>query len=429
MSRAPFIVTTAVIAIAAAGAVVAAPARRPAPAARVAAPPPAPAPSASGGRTRYDMRAGTVSGVGAQGGRGGLGAMMGGGGGNSVQHELLLRLGSNRVADRGAPSGDHFMPPAAQLGRSVTLVSPREERMTDELPQKPKGRMLIYWGCGEHAPNGQPVVIDFSRLAAGQVPPGLWSSTIVRDWGPTAQNSRSFARWPAEDGKYVRSESSLPGPHRVVSNFAPEISFTLANDFMQPLRSRTMNLPGGAKNLMWTGIPQATGYLATLFGGTMNDRGDMGDMVMWSSSATRQFGGGLADWLSPGQVAALVRDRTVLPATATSCTIPAEVIRDAGQFRMGTLTAFGPEESFAYPPRPAGARAWTPDWTARIRHRSTTSWMDMPGMEAMMGARGQGMAEDGDDEPAPPRNCRPRRGGLGGMLGGLGGLGGGSPGC
>ncbi len=385
--------------------------------------------SGGGGPARYDMRAGTVSGVGAQGGGGGMGMMFGGGGGgNAVQHELLLRLGSGRAADRGAPKADHFMPPAAQLGRSVQLVSPREERGVDELPQRPKGRMLIYWGCGEHAPKGQPVVIDFSRLAAGQVPPGLWTTTIVRDWGPTAQNSRSFARWPAEDGKYVRSDSSLPGPHKISSNFAPEISFTLANDFMQPLRSRTMNLPGGAKNLMWSGIPLATGYLATLFGGQMNDRGDMGDMVMWSSSATRQFGGGLADWLSPGQVAALVRDRTVLPPTATSCTIPAEVIRDAGQFRMGTLTAFGPEEDFAYPPRPAGARAWNPEWTARIRHRSTTSWMDMAGMEGMSGMGGQGgrySRDDDEGDAPPPRNCTPRRGGLGGMLGGLGGLGGG----
>ena len=35
--------------------------------------------------------------------------------------------------------------------------------------EKPKGRMLIYWGCGEHVGAGQPTVIDFSKLAAGQV--------------------------------------------------------------------------------------------------------------------------------------------------------------------------------------------------------------------------------------------------------------------
>jgi len=351
-----------------------------------------------------------------------------GGGGNSVQHELYLRLGSAQAAQPGAPRAEHFMPPNARLGRSVQLVSPREEHMVDQLPQRPKGRMLIYWGCGEHAPKGQPVVIDFARLAAGQMPPGLWSTTILRDWGPTATNSRSFARWPAEDGKYVSSSSSLTGPHRIVSNFGPEISFTAANDFMQPLRSRTAGMPSGASTVSWGGIPQATGYVASLFGGTMNDRGDMGDMVMWSSSASRQFGGGLSDWLSPGQVAALVRDRTVLPPATTSCIIPAEVMRDAGQFRMGMLTAFGPEENFAYPPRPANPKlAWKPEWTARIRHRSTTSWMDMPGMGAMMS--GMNTGDDDEERPQPPANCRPRRGGLGGMLGGLGGLGGGGSGC
>jgi hypothetical protein len=87
------------------------------------------------------------------------------------------------------------------------------------------------------------------------------------------------------------------------------------------------------------------------------------------------------------------------------------------------LTAFGPEESFAYPPRPADPRAaWNLEWTARIRHRSTTSWMEMQGM-SMGGMQG---SEDGGQDNRQQQNCRPRRGGLGGMLGGaiLGGGGG-----
>ncbi len=375
----------------------------------------------SGPIARYDMRAGTISGMGAMGQGGGMAMMMGGGRGNNVQHELLLRLGSSTAAT-GSPKADHFMPPNARLGKSVALVTPREERAPDEMPQKPKGRMLIYWGCGEHAPAGQPVVIDFARVAAGQVPPGLWSSTIVRDWGPTLQNSRSFGRWPAEDGKYAKPDTSLPGAHRIAGNYSPEIAFTLAKDFMQPLSVRTSANPSGSTLIAWTGIADATGYLATLFGGKQGPGGrEMGDMVMWSSSASRQFGGGLADWLTPGQVAGLVRDRTVMPPSATSCVIPAEVKRDAPDFRVGTLTAFGPMEEFSYPPRPVDPRAaWNLQWTSRIRHKSTNSWMDIPGMN--MGMQG------GDEDTAPARQqqqCRPRRG-LGGMLGGA--LGGGS-GC
>ena len=382
----------------------------------------------SGPIARYDMRASTVSGMGAGGGMNPMAAMMGGGRGNQVQHELLLRLGSSNAANPGAPKADHFMPPNANLGRSVALVTPQQEHTaTDDIPgprsgERPRGRMLIYWGCGEHAGPGQPVIIDFAKLAAGQVPPGMWTSTVIRDWGPTLQNSRTFGRWPAEDGKYAKPNTSLPGAHRVAGNYSPEMNFTLTKDFMPALSLRTTAQPSGATLLNWGGIADATGYLATLFGGKQSGGGQMGDMVMWSSSATRQFGGGLSDWLTPGQVAGLVRDRTVMAPTTTSCSVPAEVKRDAPDFRMGTLIAFGPMEEFAYPPRPANPKAaWNLEWTARIRHKSSTSWMEMQGMT--MG-QGEGM-EDRDDSSSqrpPQQQCKPRRG-LGGLLGGALGTG------
>jgi hypothetical protein len=383
--------------------------------------------AATGPIARYDMRAGTTTGFG--GGMGGgnpMAAMMGGGGGGNVQHELLLRLGSSVAPTGGAPKADHFMPPNARLGRSVALTTPREERIPDQLPQKPRGRMLLFWGCGEHAPAGQPVVIDFARLAAGQAPPGLWTSTVTRDWGPTLENSRTFGHWPSEDGKTVRSDSSLIGAHRVAGNYSPEISFQLTKDFMAALHVRVSPQASGATLATWSGIPDATGYLLFTTGARMGPNNQPQDMVMWTSSATRQFGGGLADWLTPAQVAPLVRDRTILPPTATSCTVPAEVKRAAPDFLMGTLTAFGPMEDFAYPPRPANPRlAWNPQWVARIRHRSTSSWMEAQGMIMGSGMDGDAMEQaqrqQRQQEPPP---CRPRRG-LGGIMGGVLG----APGC
>lgn len=375
---------------------------------------------------RYDMRAGTVSGFGAMGGGmgGAMGMMMGGGGGNNVQHELYLRLGSAQAPASGKAKADHFMPPAARLGKSVALTAPpKAEAEPELLPEKPKGRLLIFWGCGEHSAKGQPVVIDFAKVAAGKMPMGMPGSAVIRDWGPTAANSRTFARWPAEDRKFVKSDSSLVGAHKVVSTYTPEIAFTLARDFMAPLSVRTMNLPSGASRVAWNGIPGATGWLAFLTGGKQGPGGQMGDMVMWTSSSDRQFGGGLADWISPDQAAALVRSGTLMAPPTTSCVVPAEVIAASPDFRMGMLTAFGPQESFAYPPRPADSKvAWRPEWTARIRHRSTTSWMQAQGMNmGSAGAQGQ---------QANP-NCKPKKGGLGGMLGGLGGMvtGGGGNGC
>ena len=379
---------------------------------------------ASGPVARYDMRAGTVSGM--AGGMGGMSAasmILGGGGGGGAQHELWLRLGSSNGTT--GPKADHFMPTGARLGKSVALVTPRQERgPVDQLPgetngQRPKGRMLIYWGCGEHAPKGQPVVIDFANLAAGQVPAGLWSNAIPADWGPNLENSKTFGRWPADDGKSAKPDSSLLGAHRVAGNYSPEMNFTLTKDFMAPLQVKVSANAGGGSLLSWGGIADATGYVATLFGGKQGPNGEMGDMVMWTSSASRQFGGGLGDWLSPSQVAPLVRDKTVLAPTTTTCVVPAEVVRDAPDFRVGTLTAFGPEEDFSYPPRPQTG-PWNLEWTARIRHRSTTSWMEAQGMSmGTANSSSQQAAQQGEQQPQQPE-CKPKRRGLGGLGGALG---------
>ena len=360
---------------------------------------------------RYDVRAGTVSGFAAMGGgMSGAMSMAFGGGGDRVQHELLLRLGSSQAPSGGAAKADHFMPAGAKLGKSVALVTPVQERgPADQLPgqrdgQKPSGRLLVFWGCGEHVPKGQPVVIDFAKLSLGQMPPGMWSVKVLRDWGPTLQNSKTFGRWPAEDGKTVKASSSLIGAHRVTGNYTPEMAFALTQDFMAPLKTTTTQNASGSNLLSWNAVPSATGYLAFLFGGKMAGGGQMGEMVMWTSSASRQFGGGLSDWLTPGQVAGLVRDRTVMTPTTTSCTIPAEVRGAGADFRMGTLTAFGPEEDFFSSPRPADPKAaWNLQWTVRVRHRSTTSWMDLPGMNDQAAQQGQ------------PKKCKPK--GLGGLLG------------
>ena len=113
----------------------------------------------SGPVARYDVRAGTVSGFAAMGGgMGGAMNMAFGGGGDRVQHELLLRLGSSQGPLGGPAKADHFMPAGAKLGKSVALVTPVQERGPgDQLPgqrdgQKPSGRLLVFWGCGEHAP-------------------------------------------------------------------------------------------------------------------------------------------------------------------------------------------------------------------------------------------------------------------------------------
>ncbi len=353
---------------------------------------------------RYTIDAGTTSGMmamGANAGRG-LGAAIGAlrGGGNQVAHELMLRLGSTRAST--SPSADHFMPPATTLGASVPLVTPPRQTGTPGQPggvpegQMPRGRLLLFWGCGEHAPAGQPVVIDFSRLARGQVPPGLYATmqALPEDWQITQANSTTYGEWPNDrSSQSVGGNASLLGPHRVASTYAPEISFTLADDFMPPLQARGQALPSGATTLSWGALAKATGYYAWGIA-TGAEGGREGDMVWWSSASTQQFAGALADWLSPAAVARLVAAGTVMPPSQTSCTVPAEVKAAGGPVMMTFLYGYGPQADFAYPPRPASARtAWRPEWIARVRFRSSTTIMPgMPGMDGPGQGEGQGQA-------------------------------------
>ena len=53
----------------------------------------------------------------------------------------------------------------------------------------PRGRLLLFWGCGERAPAGQPVILDFAKLARGEVPPGLYAEglNLPGEWRFTKQ--------------------------------------------------------------------------------------------------------------------------------------------------------------------------------------------------------------------------------------------------
>jgi hypothetical protein len=364
------------------------------------------------GPARYTMDAGTTSGMGAMGARGGVGAAMSMlRGGSQVAHELYLKLGSSRAAI-GEPDADHFMPSGARLGQSVPLITPAVVTGPAEMPQQggpmqmPKGRLLLFWGCGEHAPAGQPVVIDFSKVARGQVPAGVYANlgNLPEAWSIHAGNAKTYGEWPnSRDSKRVEANSSLLGAHRVVSNYAPEISFELADDFMPALKATSNEAASGAVNLNWNAIAKATGYYAWAMAVNPEQNGEARDMVWWTSSGTQQFAGMLSDWLSPAAVRKLIDDKTVMPPTQTSCTVPAEVRETGGPMLMTNLYAYGPQADFSYPARPANAgRNWNPDWIARVRFRSNTMLMaGMPGMGDF--STGDDSAEAPASEPELPK--------------------------
>ena len=364
---------------------------------------------------RYSVDAGTMSGMGAMGSGGGIGAAMSaltGGGGGQLAHELHLKLGSSQAAT-GDPRADHFMPAGVGLG-TVPLVTPRRTPTgTPEMPlgQMSKGRLLLFWGCGERAPAGQPAVIDFSRLARGEVPSDLYAQplNLAEQWRIDWQNSTTYGEWPNErTDRQVPATASLLGSHRIASSYAPDIAFTLADDFMPGLRASSSDRPGGSVSLGWNALPTATGYYAWAMATGTEGPGAGRDMVWWSSAATQQFGGPMWDWLSPPAVRRLIEARTVMPPSQTECTIPAEVRETGGPMLMTNLFAYGPQADFSHPARPANApRDWNPDWIARVRFRSNTTLIHgMPGFDAMEA----GEVEAGQTPSARPAKPRCPRG-------------------
>jgi len=376
----------------------------------------------------YWMDVSTMSGFGAGmmgGGRPSLGQMMSmmNGGGNSVAHMLSLKL-SSRDRPAAAPEANHFIPATMQMGASLPLVTPPPPKQytgtsSPSEPgtyEKPQGRILIYWGCGEHAGAGQPMVIDFAKMAEGQIPPGLEALTKMgRAMGrmsmhePTRGDSPGFGEWPnTKDSRPVPASASLLGAHRVEGNYSPAMAFTLGQgqDFMPGLGLREAGaMPSGAERLDWTPAAQATGYALALFGGGSGQGGH--DMVIWTSGKGASMFPAF-DYQTPAEVRQMIAAGAALPPSTSECMLPAEVSRAVPQGMVMGI-GYGPEAAFADKPH-------APIWTARVRYKTTA--MLMRGMGAEMGAAGNGDQQQVQGQP--PEQKKKRHGfGLGDLIQGV----------
>lgn len=362
-----------------------------------------------------------------------LGGLLGGGGASPMQggRSMVLELGSARTAS-GEPAAAHEIPAGMNMGPSLPLLTPRqappEPREDNDTPprdfEKPKGRMLVYWGCGDATRSGQPIVIDFAKIAAGQVP-RFPTVRINNPRGPSFGRNRTFGHWPnAETRTTVPGDASLRGDHLVKGNYSPEIRFSVTErtDFMQaPSFQPVVRTAGGGLSVQWQSIPNATGYALTAMGANAQQ-----DLVIWSSSELADMGWGLNSWLSPTEVARLIKERVVLPPSTTECTVPAEVVREAGS-PMVTFVGYGDELNVVHPPRPTDPRVtWEQQYAVKVRQRTTGMLMLAEGdAGGRPGARGRQAAPDGGDAgsaqraPAAPTVTDVIKEGVGGVLRGL----------
>lgn len=353
------------------------------------------------------------------GGAPGMGEMLGGifgGGGNMAdpsqpRRTLLLQLvGPSTPA---SPNADEFIPSGQKMGNFLHLLTPtgsklsRQEVTQDESPEseqeKPKGRILMYWGCSDKVRVGQPKVLDMATATPQQYASFFKAFNINSPRGPRPAAGWTYARWPHEkDNQPIPKDSSLIGGHTVKSNYAPEIRFDVPQmqDYMDPIIFTEKSArPGEAVSLRWKSIPTASGYFSMAMGGMGEN-----EMVIWVSSETPHMGWTMMDFIPTGEVHRLVKDKVVMPTTTTECKIPKDVFKDGEG--MLQFIAYGHDLNLSHPPKPKNApKDWQPDWTAKIRLKSST--MTMLG-EEMSGGMKEERGSGGRDYTSQPRSGRSR---------------------
>jgi len=290
------------------------------------------------------------------------------------------RYGIGRYVDvalfvRAQPQGvtaTQAIPAAMRLGPSLPLEPVRAERASGAAGrdpgavERPKGRLLFYWGCSAEVRSGQPRVLDFAR-GSPQEWASIWQGRYAPEGGARAQPGHSI--WPNErDTRMLPEGASLVGDHMVTGEGVPAgLRFALgpSQDLMPAIELAAQGDPQASIPLRWRPLPTARAYFINAFG----TRGT--DFVIWSSSELPDAGMGLMDFLSNANIERWTNEKVLLPASATQCAVPRGIFAGA-EGAMARMIAYGSELILVHPPRPADPRvAWEQEWTVRARVKST----------------------------------------------------------
>jgi hypothetical protein len=286
----------------------------------------------------------------------------------------------------GAPASQ-AIPPGMRLGSSLPLLPPPQQaaqrerepgEMTDDMRREmPKGRILIYWGCGDTVRRGQPRVIDLARGNPADLG-AAFAGRHAADRG--ARVTPRHVLYPNDRSRTALArDSSLVGEHRIEGDGVPaSMRFTLgeAQNLMPAIDLRSRGGLADSIALSWPTIPHARAYYLHAMGQVGND------MVLWSSAETGDSGMGLFDYLPNATIDRWVRENVLLKPDTTACAVPKGIFAapDSGGRRsdgnagaMLRMIAYGGESNFIYPVMPADARArWEPEWAVRVRVKSST---------------------------------------------------------
>ncbi|HEX9719278.1 MAG TPA: hypothetical protein VGA59_06060 [Ramlibacter sp.] len=362
-----------------------------------------------------DVSTGTMAGMPEMDSMPGMSGMMGGlmgargpGGGDSnttygmarsmnIMPPRVLDIALHNTRKPGVEAAQ-AIPAGMRMGDSLPLMPPKaqvREREPGEMPQEykpqtPKGRILIYWGCGQQVRAGQPRVID---LARGN--PAEFGTALAGRYAPDrgARVSPAYALYPNERNTVTLArDSSLVGEHKVLGDGIPaSMKFSLgqAQDVMPAIELESRGAVSDSIAASWRPVTNARAYF-------LNAMGQVGeDMVLWSSSETGDTGMGMFDYLPNNTIDRWLKERVLLQPDVTQCAVPKGIFAgpggSAGNGGMLRMMAYGGESNFAYPPRPSDPKAvWEPEWAVRVRVKShTMAMLGEEGARSAGGRRGQ----------------------------------------
>ncbi|MGZ8254900.1 MAG: hypothetical protein ACXWVT_08620, partial [Burkholderiaceae bacterium] len=303
------------------------------------------------------------------------------------------------------------VPAGTQLAPTLKLVSPKIEKAAPAphddsvVPQdyeRPKGKMYLYWGCGDTVRAGQPRVLDMATAKPEDFGK-FFTSRRATQRGAHGAAGRPL--WPNEpDSRMVPANASLVGEHAFSGQGVPEgfrFAIPAAQDLMPEIALKQSNA-GGATQLEWGALPTARAYFIAAMGakGGMSGGSDP-EMVFWSSSEVPELGSGLVDYQTNPAVDRWLQERVLLQPSVTRCAVPKGIFGEGGG-AMLRMIAYGTELNLAHPPRPTDPKiAWEPQWAVKVRVKSVANamlGMDMSEMQRGSGGRSQPQAPS--DQPS-----------------------------
>jgi hypothetical protein len=299
-------------------------------------------------------------------------------------------------AQQAVPAG--FMSPALKLQApsDAKPPPPESDEVTEPGYERPKGRLLLYWGCGAAVRAGQPKVLDMASASAADMA-NFFVSRRATQRGTHSAAGRPV--WPSPaDARMVPDGASLVGDHAFSGTGVPEgfrFQIQAAQDLMPPLQVQQTE-QAGATDLRWGALPTARAYFVAGMGAARQD-----ETVIWTSSELPEVGFGLVDYQTNAAVDRWLREKVLLAPVTTQCTVPKGVF--PGEGAMLRVVAYGNELNLAHPPRPADPKAtWEPVWAVKLRVKSMSNLMlGMPTMDTTPAAAQQG------DKPAEPAEKKP----------------------